>query len=185
MNMKYFYFSVIPISFLFLFIFKSEPQKIDRSLGLFPHEVGNYWIKSNFDNCSGIYRMEVLSNIVTDTADFFEVKHLEAACEDVEERSYTSWYAEDYKGRIFVADNKFNYLCLYVDMKLNIGERYIRMGLMDYVVDKTENRIITEYDSYEDYTANSQAFELGLGLNPESWTTIKIGNTIYSKGIDF
>jgi hypothetical protein len=164
---------------------QSMNDNIDRSLGLFPHSLGNSWVKNEYKDCSGDIRMDIISSFKTDTADFFEVRHLRAPCRSSTNKSSTRWYAEDLEGRIYVVGNGFKYLCLYIDMDLNLGDRFIRMGLMDYVIEKTENRIVTEYDNYEEYKANSSVFEKGLGLNPDSWSTIKISNVTYVNGIDY
>lgn len=164
---------------------KQLNDNIDRSLGLFPHALGNSWVKDKYKDCSGDIRMDIISSFETDTADFFEVRHSRAPCTGSIKKSSTRWYAEDTEGRIYVVGNGFKYLCLYVDMDMDVGDRFIRMGLMDYVIEKTENRIVTEYDNYEQYQANSAVFEKGLGLNPDSWSSIKISGVTYVKGVDY
>ena len=162
-----------------------EGSSIDRELGLFPHAVGNKWLKDSFNECAGIYKMEVVSLVKSDTADFFEVKHWNGPCQGNIGYIFNRWYAEDLEGRIFVVEGDFEYACLYVDMNMDIGDRFVRMGLMDYVIAKDETSITTEYDNYEDFKANSTTFELGLGLNPKSWSKIIINDEEYIYGVDY
>lgn len=160
-------------------------KRIDRNLGLFPHSVGNLWIKEEIEDCAGDYKMEVVSLVKSDTADFFEVKHWKAPCKGNPGYTFKRWYAEDLNGRIYVVVGNFEYACIYVDMSMNIGDRFERMGLMDYVVAKDETSITTEYDNYEDFKASATTFVLGLGMNPGSWSEITIDNEVFIKGIDY
>lgn len=158
---------------------------IDRSLGLFPHALGNYWVKDDFKDCAGDIRMDIVSSFETDTADFFEIRHLLGPCGTSTNKYKTRWYAEDLEGRIYTVGNGFKYLSLYTDMGLNIGDRFIRMGLMDHVIEKTKNRVVTEYDNYEEFKTSTTVFEKGFGLNPESWSSMKISNVTYVRGVDY
>jgi hypothetical protein len=160
-------------------------KSIDRSLGLFPHAVGNIWVKDKYGKCSGVYRMEIISALSTDTADFFQINHLKAACEDQKERSYNGWYAEDKNNRIYIVGNGYKYLCRYADFNLVPGDRFIRMGLMDYVVNKDTFSIKSEYDDYEAGISNSTTFEMGLGLNPQNWSSMRICDVVFRKELDY
>ena len=164
------------------FIMKSQ---IDRSKGWFPHEVGNYWINRDFIPCdlaNKAWYWEVTQLKKTDSADFFLIEKQLNPCDSTEYSVYKQWYAYTKDDKMYMVDDKFEYYDLEADFSLDQGESFIRQGLRYTLIDKTENRLIFEYDLYEDDTYH-YVFEKGIGQEI-GWEEFKISGKVYYKDIN-
>ncbi len=162
-----------------------QSHEIDRSMGWFPHELGNYWINRDFIPCdlnNKAWFWEVVRTMKTDSADYFLIEKLLNPCDTAEHETYYQWYAYTPGDKLYMANDKFEYTDMEADFSLKEGESFIRQGLRYTLIERTENKMTFEYDLYENDTFH-YVFEKGIG-NEIGWEEVKIGQMVYFKNIN-
>jgi hypothetical protein len=159
----------------------SEAYILDPSAGWFPHEVGNYWINEDYIPCNDRNKewyWEVVDIVETDTANYFQLeKHLNP-CDTTQYYIYTQWYSYTDDNKLFMTNEDFEHTSIEADFNLEVGESYFEQWLRYTVIEKSENRIVFEYDLYDDGTYTRRWIR-GLGRDMQ-WDKIKISGIEYT-----
>lgn len=157
--------------------------QVDRTQGWYPHQVGNYWINRDFIPCdinNKTWYWEVIKLKKTDSAEFFLMEKLGNPCDTTESVIYYQWYAYTNDHKLYKMNDKFEFIDLEADFSLTEGESFIRQGVRYTLLERTENKLLFEYDIYSTGTLYYK-FEKGIG-NDLNWEEVKINGRVYKSG---
>ncbi|MTI39933.1 hypothetical protein [Fulvivirga lutimaris] len=161
-------------------------SSLDTSKGWFPHEVGNYWVNEDYIPCNDKTKewyWEIIDGITTDSADYFLIEKHYNPCDTTDYYVYEEWFALTHDQKLYLSNEKFEFVRLEGDFKLNLDESYIAQGLRYTVIQKSKYRMVFEYDIYSHGTYTRRWIK-GMGRELH-WNRIQIGGKEYIKDIDY